>query len=179
MSFSVRVKRTTGIAVGTLLFTIAVATSTVAQHPSVSYPKINGYVGLLHPITTYSRGSAPHYNFDGGYVVGMPTGINLWKTGTLGFSMEFVPIIRVSNGTHKMNNFLFHPGILFGLGRGFTLATRAAFESIGRYGFTPVLNKVVKKGANSSVFVAIPVPVRFGNDLPVSLSVGVQFGIVF
>jgi len=64
--------------------------------------------------------------------------------------MEFVPLIRAGNGTSKMNNFLFHPGALFGLGKGFTLATRAAFETSGRYGFTPVLNKIVKKRVHTS-----------------------------
>jgi len=93
--------------------------------------------------------------------------------------MEFVPIIRASGGTSKMNNFLFHPGVLFGLGNGFTLAARSAFETSGRYGVTPVLNKVVLKGKSSSVFVAVPVPVRFGNDQPASLTAGFQFGIAF
>jgi hypothetical protein len=148
-----------------------------AQQPA-TYPKIMGYVGVLHPLVTYSK-DEPHYNFDGSYVVGIPTGINIWKSAKIGFSMEFVPLIRAANGTSKMNNFLFHPGALFALGKGFTLATRAAFETSGRYGFTPVLNKIVKKSANCSYFVAMPIPVRFGNDQPTSLTVGFQFGIVF
>ncbi|MBO9201927.1 MULTISPECIES: hypothetical protein [Niastella] len=148
-----------------------------AQQP-VTYPKINAYVGILHPLVTYSS-DEPHYNFDGAYVIGMPTGINIWKTAKIGFSMEFVPLIKAANGTSKMSNFLFHPGALFGLGKGFTLATRAAFETSGRYGLTPVINKIVKKSQGCSYFVAVPVPVRFGNDLPASLTIGIQFGIVF
>ncbi len=93
--------------------------------------------------------------------------------------MEFVPYIRSANGTSKMSNFLFHPGALFGLGKGFTLATRAAFETSGRYGFTPVLNKIVKRNSQCSYFIAVPVPARFGNDLPASLTIGFQFGIIF
>lgn len=142
------------------------------------YPKITGYVGVLHPIVTFSK-DVPHYNFDGAYVVGMPTGINLWKSAKIGFSMEFVPIIRAAGGTSKMNNFLFHPGALFRIGKGLTLATRAAFETSGRYGFTPVLNKVVLKGKACSYFVAVPIPVRFGNNLPASVTAGFQFGISF
>ena len=144
-----------------------------------SYPKITGYVGILHPLVTVTDGDKPHYNFDGSYVVGMPTGINIWKSARIGFSMEFVPLIRAANGTSKMNSFLFHPGALFGLGKGWTLATRAAFETSGRYGVTPVLNKIVKKNAGSSYFVAVPVPARFGNDLPAAVTVGFQFGIIF
>ncbi|WP_207515417.1 hypothetical protein [Longitalea luteola] len=150
----------------------------VAQQAPATYPKITGYVGILHPLVTYSK-EEPHYNFDGAYTVGMPTGINIWKSAKIGFSMEFVPLIRATNGTSKMNNFLFHPGALFGLGRGFTLATRAAFETSGRYGFTPVLNKIVKKGQSSSFFIAVPVPVRFGNDLPTTAAIGFQFGMIF
>lgn len=144
----------------------------------VTYPKITGYVGILHPIVTVSR-DVPHYNFDGAYVGGMPTGINIWKSAKVGFSIEFVPIIRASEGSSKMNNFLFHPGMLFRLGNGFTMAARAAFETSGRYGITPVLNKVVLKGKSYSYFVAVPMPARFGNNQPASLTAGFQFGIAF
>jgi hypothetical protein len=163
------------------VFTLILAAlygKTLAQQPAPAYPKITAYVGILHPLATYSK-DVPHYNFDGVYTVGMPTGINIWKSAKIGFSMEFVPLIKAADGTSKMNNFLFHPGALFGLGKGFTLATRAAFETSGRYGFTPVLNKIVKKAQSCSYFVAAPVPVRFGNDQPTSLTVGFQFGIVF
>jgi hypothetical protein len=153
--------------------------SALAQQPTVTtYPRITGYVGILHPLVTFGN-DVPHYNFDGAYVIGMPTGINLWKSPRIGFSMEFVPIIRAAAGTSRMNNFLFHPGVLFGLGKGFTLAARAAFETSGRYGFTPVLNKVVLKRQTCSYFVAVPAPLRFGNDQPASFTVGFQFGIIF
>ena len=161
----------------TFLSSILLIKQTAAQ-PQQTYPKVTAYVGILHPLVTYSKEEV-HKNFDGAYVVGMPTGINIWKSAKIGFSMEFVPLIRAANGNSKMNNFLFHPGALFGLGKGFTLATRAAFETSGRYGFTPVLNKIVKKGQSCSYFVAVPVPVRFGNDQPTSLTVGFQFGIIF
>jgi len=65
------------------------------------------------------------------------------------------------------------------LGKGFTLAGRAAFETSGRYGFTPVFNKMVKRNNSSNYFIAIPLPVRFGNDLPSSYGVGFQFGVAF
>lgn len=154
-------------------------TSAQTTPAPVTYPRIAGYVGILHPLVTFTDGDKPHYNFDGAYVIGMPTGINIWKSARIGFSMEFVPLIRATKGLSKMNNFLFHPGALFGLGKGFTLATRAAFETSGRYGFTPVLNKIVKKNTGSSYFIAVPLPVRFGNDLPASFTVGFQFGIIF
>lgn len=143
------------------------------------YPKIMAYAGIVHPLATYAAEHKPHYNFDGAYVVGFPTGVNIWKNPRIGFSVEFVPFVRAAQGTSKMGNFLFHPGALFALGKGFTLATRAAFETSGRYGVTPVLNKALTRGRQVNYFAAMPVPVRFGNDQPASLTIGFQFGIIF
>ncbi|QJW92183.1 hypothetical protein HNV11_02170 [Spirosoma taeanense] len=166
------------------LFTFVVAgvlltiTQLQAQDKPPVYPRVAGYVGLLHPLLTYSQQEMSS-NFNGYYVVGLPTGINLWKSDRVGFSVEFVPQIRVENGVSRMSNFLFHPGLLVNLGHGYTFAGRVAFETSGRYGFTPVLNKIVKRGRSSTLFVAVPLPVRFGLDRPASLTAGFQFGIGF
>lgn len=148
-----------------------------AQNSS-GFPKVAAYVGILHPLVTFDREKTVK-NFDGFYIGGLPTGINIWKTSKVGFSAEFVPFVRAEKTGSKMNNFLFHPGILLALGKGWTFAGRLAFETGGRYGFTPVLNKIVKKNRNSGYFVAIPLPSRFGNDHPGSFGIGFQFGIVF
>ncbi|QIL40228.1 hypothetical protein G7074_13735 [Pedobacter sp. HDW13] len=144
----------------------------------VSYPKIAAYVGIMHPIVTFSS-AGTDTNFDGHYVVGMPVGINIWKSQKVGFSAEFVPTLRAENGSSKMSNFTFHPGILLALGSGFTFAGRLAFETSGRYGVTPVLNKTVIKSKNCNYFAALPLPLRFGNDKPASFTLGFQFGIAF
>lgn len=149
-----------------------------AQETPPVYPRIAGYVGLLHPLITVSS-EGTQGNFGDYYIVGLPTGINIWKSQKLGFSAEFVPLVRAENGSSRMANFLFHPGLLVNLGHGYTFVGRAAFETAGRYGFTPVLNKVVKRNAASSYFVAVPIPVRFGNDRPASVTLGFQFGIGF
>ncbi|WP_276091446.1 hypothetical protein [Pedobacter sp. JY14-1] len=78
-----------------------------------------------------------------------------------------------------MTNFTFHPGVLVALGKDWTFAGRAAFETSGRYGLTPVLNKTMIKGKSSSLFAAVPLPLRFGNDKPTSFGIGFQFGIAF
>jgi hypothetical protein len=143
-----------------------------------SYPKIAGYVGILHPLVTFTNETTTK-NFDGFYVGGLPVGINIWKSPRIGFSAEFVPFIRADSTGSKMNNFLFHPGILVALGHNWTFAGRAAFETGGRYGFTPVINKIVKKNKNSGYFVAVPLPVRFGNGHPASFAIGFQFGVTF
>jgi hypothetical protein len=175
------------LAIAFFLFTvispvITKAQSTEAIQPAAAshtvYPRIAAYVGIIHPLVIADK-NGTHTNFDGFYTVGMPTGINVWKTAKVGFSFEVVPFVRAENGISKMNNFLFHPGVLAALGKGFTFVGRAAFETGGRYGFTPIINKVVKKNKHSNYFVAIPVPVRFGNDKPASATVAFQFGLGF
>ncbi|MEJ6979063.1 hypothetical protein WG906_01295 [Pedobacter sp. P351] len=149
-----------------------------AQTPVQIYPSIAGYVGIIHPIVTFSS-NGTHANFDESYIVGMPTGINIWKSPRFGFSFEAVPFIRAENGVSKMTNIVFHPGILAALGKGYTFVGRAAFETSGRYGFTPILNKVVRKNKHSNYFVALPFPVRFGNDNPATFTAAFQFGLGF
>lgn len=143
-----------------------------------TYPKITGYFGILHPIVTVSKAET-NVNFRDYYAVGFPTGINIWKNEKIGFSFEIVPNIKDDLGTSKVTNILFHPGILVALGNGYTFAGRAAFESGGRYGVTPVLNKTIIKNKSCSYFVAVPLPLRFGNDHPATFTAGFQFGIAF
>lgn len=147
-------------------------------YAQTTYPKITGYFGILHPIVTFSSDQTT-LNFRDYYAVGFPTGINIWKSSKIGFSFEIVPNIKAEDGHDKVTNILFHPGILVALGNGYTFAGRAAFESSGRYGFTPVINKTVLKSDNCSYFVAVPLPVRFGNDHPATFTIGFQFGIAF
>ena len=156
---------------------ILFALSTSAFSQTV-YPKITGYFGILHPIITVSN-EQTNLNFRDYYAVGFPTGINIWKNSKIGFSFEIVPNIKAEDGHDKVTNILFHPGVLVALGKGYTFAGRVAFESSGRYGFTPVINKTVIKGENCSYFVAVPLPVRFGNDHPATFTAGFQFGIAF
>ncbi|QOG01415.1 hypothetical protein [Flavobacterium sp. MDT1-60] len=157
---------------------IAVFISTITAFSQTTYPKITGYFGILHPIVTISN-EQTNLNFRDYYAVGFPTGINIWKSSKIGFSFEIVPNIKVQGASDKVTNILFHPGVLVALGKGYTFAGRAAFESSGRYGFTPVINKTVLKSENCSYFVAVPLPVRFGNDHPATFTVGFQFGIAF
>lgn len=143
-----------------------------------SFHRISAYVGIMHPIATINRDETM-VNFRDYYAVGFPVGINLWKSEKIGFSFEVVPNIKDDQGSSKVTNLLFHPGILAALGKGYTFAGRAAFESSGRYGFTPVLSKTLLKSPNCSYFLALPLPVRFGNGHPASFTAGFQFGISF
>jgi hypothetical protein len=161
----------------TLLLAISIITNSIGQTQQ-TYPKLAGYIGVVHPVVSFSS-EGTHFNFKDSYIVGMPIGINIWKSAKVGFSSEIVPFIKATGGSSKVNNVLFHPGVLVALGHGLTFAGRAAFETSGRYGLTPVINKVVKKNKGSSYFIAVPLPARFGNDLPSSFGIGFQFGIAF
>lgn len=142
------------------------------------YPKIGTTVSMAHPIITFDK-NGTITNFTDYYLVGFPVAINIWKSPKMAFSFEVVPYIKSINGSSSMSNFLFHPGVLVPLGKGFGFTGRAAFETSGRYGFTPGIFKTIKKGKDVSCFVAVPLPVRFGNDLPTSVSLAFLIGIGF
>ncbi|MGN6647006.1 MAG: hypothetical protein ACTHJT_10800 [Cytophaga sp.] len=153
-------------------------TTLPATQPEKKYPEIKGYVGIVHPLYTFSKdGNQP--NFRDYYIVGNPWGINIWKSPKFGISFEFTPFIKFDNNTSKLNNFVFHPGVCYRLGHDFTFVFRAAYETSGRYGFTPILNKVFIRGKQANFFAAILGPVRFGNDHAPSLTASFQFGVGF
>ena len=81
-------------------FGLLLSCSYAQTAPVQTYPKIAGYVGLLHPIATFSS-AGTETNFKNYYAVGMPVGINIWKSARIGFSAEFVPTIRAEAGTSK------------------------------------------------------------------------------
>ncbi len=163
----------------TLLINVAFAQ--VTPTPSAkTYPQVKGFASILHPIMSQdSYGST--FNFDNSYTVVFPIGVNIWKSDQIGFSFELAPIIKVDSVTNRVNNLLFHPGIMVRSASTstFTFMTRLAFETNGRYGITPILNQVVYATPNVRYFVAVPFPLRFGNEQPVSISTALQLGITF
>jgi hypothetical protein len=144
----------------------------------VTYPRITGHFGIVHPIVTFDK-DGTHTNFGSSYTVGVPIGINIWKTEKVGFSFEVVSYIRGENGVSKASNILIHPGILTALGNGYTFTERLAFETSGRYGFTSIFSKIIKRNKYTNYYIALPLPVRLGNDKPASVGLGLQLGISF
>jgi hypothetical protein len=160
----------------TILLLIILKTG-FAQQPA-TYPRVTGYFSVVQPLTTWtSNGFAS--NFGNVYVVGFPFGVNILKSDNFGVSFEVAPAIRTEKNISKVNTVLFHPGAMFRFKHGFTFIGRLAFETNGRFGVTPVFNQVIKKGKDASLFVSVPFPVRFGNDLPTSISTGLQLGVSF
>lgn len=143
-----------------------------------SYPEVKGYVGLVAPIYTFSK-DGNTLNGENNFVIGNPWGINLWKSKKFGFSFEFTPFLKIDNKDSKVSNIMFHPGVLYRLGHEFTLIGRVAYETSGRYGFTPIINKVLVRTPTNTFFVAGLLPVRFGNSHSPSVAIAVQFGIGF
>lgn len=159
----------------------AQAQSTTEQPAPVAepvFPQVKGYVGLVHPLYTFSSdGNQP--NFRDYYLVGNPWGINIWKSKKFGITFEFTPFVRSDSKNSRVSNVLFHPGVMYRLGHEFTLIGRLAYETSGRYGFTPILSKVVKRYDRSNVFVALLAPIRFGNAHAPAITPAFQFGVGF
>lgn len=151
-----------------------ITTSTITH----TYPEIKGYVGIVVPIYTFSK-DGNTLNGEKDFTIGNPWGINIWKSKRFGFSFEFTPLLKINHEDSKVANILFHPGVLYRLGHEYTLIGRVAYETSGRYGFTPIINKVVKRTAHNTFFVAALLPVRFGNSHAPSITAAFQFGIGF
>lgn len=142
-----------------------------------TYPKVVGYLSFIIPIATVANTIT--YNFNGSASIGFPIGVNVLYSDKFGFSYEFTPTIKAGGGTSKMSNLLFDPGTMFRFQHGFTIITRLAFETSGRYGFTPVFNQVYAHTKDVNYFVALSAPVRFGNSASSSIGLNVQFGFTF
>jgi hypothetical protein len=159
---------------------IAQSTDSIVTKPShvKSYPEIKGYVGIVHPLYTWSDDGNVS-NFKDYYLFGNPWGINIWKSSKFGFTFEFTPFIKTDRKLSKVSNVLFHPGFLYRLGHYFTLIGRVAYETSGRYGFTPILNKVLIRNKQTTVFAALLLPARYGNQHRPAYTVAFQFGVGF
>lgn len=150
--------------------------------PSISapktYPRAVGYLSFIVPVVTLDK-NATTWNFNGTTKIGFPVGVNVLYSDRFGFSYEFTPTITATKASSKMSNLLFDPGTMFRFDHGFTIITRLAFETAGRYGFTPVFNQVYARTKYVNYFIAGSLPARFGNGAPASIGVNVQFGFTF
>jgi len=149
-----------------------------AQQQAKTYPTVKGYLSFVNPIVTFNKDGVT-YNFSPSYTIGFPCGINILKSDRFGLSFELAPFINFSDSNSKTTNILFHPGLMFRYPHGFTFISRMAFETAGRFGVTPVFNKIVIRTKTNDLFIALSAPVRFGNNKPASIGVSLQFGILF
>jgi hypothetical protein len=144
-----------------------------------TYPKVVGYLSFILPLETLSSGKfTPNFS-NHTSSIGFPIGVNVLYSDKFGFSYEFTPTIKASGGTSKMSNLLFDPGTMFRFDHGFTIISRLAFETSGRYGFTPVFNQVYARSKDVNYFVALSLPTRFGASAATSLGLNFQIGFTF
>ncbi len=164
------------ISASLFILTFIGKTATAQQTPA--YPRVTGYFSVVNPIGSLNKDGF-HSNFSEVYTIGFPFGLNILKSDRFGVSFEVAPFIRTENNISKVSSVLFHPGAMFRFKNGFNIIGRMAFETNGRFGLTPVFNKVVKKGKDASLFISVPFPMRFGNDQPASVGTAVQLGVSF
>ena len=143
-----------------------------------TYPRTVGYLSFIVPVVTLDK-KATTWNFNGTTKIGFPVGVNVLYSDSFGFSYEFTPTITATKASSKVNSLLFDPGTMFRFDHGFTIITRLAFETAGRYGFTPVFNQVYARTKYVNYFIAGSLPARFGNGAPASIGFNVQFGFIF
>ena len=143
------------------------------------YPKVVGYLSFILPLETLQGGNFTP-NFDHHTTaIGFPVGVNVLYSDRFGFSYEFTPTIKAQGGNSKETSLLFDPGTMFRFANGFTIITRAAFETSGRYGFTPVFNQIYARSKDVNYFVALSLPNRFGDNEAYSLGLNLQLGFIF
>jgi hypothetical protein len=147
------------------------------------YPQVKGYLSFIIPMLTINKNETTT-EFEKATTIGFPVGINVYYSDKFAFSLEITPSVQwthPSNGpaTSKTNNLLFDPGPMFRFKHGFNIITRLAFETQGRYGFTPVFNKVYLQTKAVNYFAALSVPARFGNSQPASVGLNLQIGFTF
>ncbi|HEY2581038.1 MAG TPA: hypothetical protein VGI43_04490 [Mucilaginibacter sp.] len=144
-----------------------------------TYPKTVGYLSFILPLVTLQNGTTTTNFSNNTTSIGFPVGVNILYSDKFGFSYEFTPTIKASGGTSKVSNLLFDPGTMFRFEHGFTIITRLAFETSGRYGFTPVFNQVYARSKYVNYFVALSLPNRFGNSEAYSIGLNLQIGFTF
>jgi len=148
-----------------------------------TYPRVKTYVSFIIPWVTINKNTTT-YEFQNATTIGFPVGVNVYFRKRFGFSYEITPSVAWSQpagkaGTSKTSNLLIDPGPIFRLDHGFNIIPRLAFETQGRYGFTPVFNKVYCRTPDVDYWFSVSFPARFGNNQPASIGASLQIGFTF
>jgi hypothetical protein len=68
---------------------------------------------------------------------------------------------------------------MFRFDHGFTIISRLAFETSGRYGFAPVFNQVYACTKDVNYFVPLSLLKRFGESEAATIGLNLQLGFTF
>ena len=141
--------------------------------------KLGGHIGFVLPLVTHEGGQTT--TLDENFRIGFPVGITIKASGRTAFDLEFVPFVQDSPRNVSLT---VHPGILYGLGHGFTVGTRLAFDvNSSQFGFTPLLNKSwpITGSFFKAYFVEADLPVRFnrpaGGPSANAVTFAMHFGV--
>ena len=167
-----------------IIFSIVFKTysqTTVNTYPPFHLTKT--YFSVIIPWVSINKNTTTT-EFQTATTLGFPVGINVYYTKHFGISYEINPQVQWQKsegkvGTSKANNLVFDPGPIFRFDHGFNFIPRLAFETSGRYGFTPVFNKVYLKTSAVDYWLSLSLPTRFGNSLPSSVGLSLQIGFTF
>jgi hypothetical protein len=169
------------------LLLLLVTTHLCAQDRSSAdtthYHLVKGYLSFIIPWVTINKDKTTT-EFQAATTIGFPVGINIYFSKHFGFSYEITPSVMWQKtdgkpGTSKTSNLLFDPGPIFRFSHGFNIIPRLAFETQGRYGFTPVFNKVYLRTSDVDYWFSVSFPARFGNNAPASVGANLQIGFTF
>jgi hypothetical protein len=122
---------------------------------------VGGHVGFVLPLVTRAAGQTT--NLGDNFSIGFPVGITIKGRSRMAFDMELVSSIHNSPRAVTLT---VHPGVVWGVGHGFAVGTRAAFDiNSSQVGFTPLVSKgwpiKSENGFFKTYFVEADLPVRF------------------
>jgi hypothetical protein len=141
---------------------------------------IGGHFGFALPLVARGQGQTTTIGDD--FVIAFPTGITVKRSETFAFDLELAPVVQ-NNPRHI--DLTVHPGVAWGIGNGFAVGSRVAFDiGTATWGFTPLFNKgLVEMGRDAMFFGELDVPIRFKEDGRgngyTSIGLAVVFGVGF
>ncbi len=141
-----------------LLLVLMFLSHGLAANPAIAQNKLGAHFGVVLPIVTVQNGETT--SIADNVATGFPLGITVKNDSRLAFDLEIVPFVD-----NHFASLLVHPGVLLGLGNGFTFGARAAFEiNQSVYGVTPLLNKAFPLSNDVVGFVEFVLPMRHVED---------------
>ena len=140
---------------------LAVAACVLMARPLAAQDRVGGHFGVALPLVTRAQDHTTTIADD--FVIVFPTGITVRKSDLFAFDLELAPVVQ-NNPRHI--DLTLHPGVAWGIGRGYSVGGRVAFD-IGTptWGLTPLFNKgLLQVGRDSTLFAELDVPIRFKED---------------
>jgi hypothetical protein len=140
---------------------------------------VGGHIGFVLPLVTRVAGQTT--NLGDGFSIGFPMGITVKGAGSMAFDLELVPALK---NAPRAVTLTVHPGVVWGIGHGFAVGGRAAFDvNSAQLGFTPLINKSWPIRSEDSFFkvyfAEAVLPVRFNRPLGGPDTNPVTFGMGF